>query len=112
MEWLAVASARTPSTAATARAETTSQTLTRVRMSGAVCRSRSVRARAARSVTRPNLATGGGPAGVPGADRDDEDPVGHRVGQHGGVQAEDVGQQLGRDDVARGALRHDPAVAH
>src|SRR5918997_3460424 len=53
MPWLAVARARTPSVAATTWAETTSHTLARTRISGAVCRSRSARARVARSVTRP-----------------------------------------------------------
>src|SRR5918998_1072822 len=51
MPWLAVARARTPSVAATTWAETTSHTLARTRISGAVCRSRRVRARVARSVT-------------------------------------------------------------
>src|SRR5688500_14020302 len=55
MEWLAVARARTPSVEATARAETTSQTLARTRISGAVCSSRRVRARSARSGTPPKL---------------------------------------------------------
>src|SRR3712207_6706161 len=53
MPWLAVARARTPSVAATTWAETTSHTLARTRISGAVCRSRRVRARVARSVTAP-----------------------------------------------------------
>src|SRR5829696_7081150 len=48
MEWLAVASARTPSVPATTRAETTSQTLASTRIWGAVCRSSRVSARAAR----------------------------------------------------------------
>src|SRR3712207_9397013 len=55
MPWLAVASARTPSVAATTCAETTSHTLVRTRISGAVCRSSSVRARVARSVTPPTV---------------------------------------------------------
>src|SRR5215217_385430 len=55
MEWLAVARARTPSVAATTRADTTSQTLASTRISGAVCRSSRVRARVARSGMRPNL---------------------------------------------------------
>ena len=55
IEWLAVARARTPSVPATTWAEATSQTLASTRISGAVCRSRRVRARAARSGIRPNL---------------------------------------------------------
>src|SRR3712207_5440245 len=51
MPWLAVARGRTPSVAATTCAETTSHTLVRTRISGAVCRSSRVRARVARSVT-------------------------------------------------------------
>src|SRR5688572_2650539 len=55
MEWLAVASARTPSVAATTFADATSHTFASTRISGARCRSSSVRARAARSVMRSNL---------------------------------------------------------
>src|SRR3954454_15976199 len=62
MEWLAVASARTPSVAATTCAETTSQTLASERISGAVCRSSSVRARAARSGMADTLSPAGGTA--------------------------------------------------
>src|SRR5215213_10169055 len=55
MEWLAVARARTPSVPATTRAETTSHTFGRTRISGEVCNSRSVRARDARSGMPPKL---------------------------------------------------------
>src|SRR3712207_1399342 len=56
MPRLAVASAPTPSVAAITRAETTSHTLVRTRIPGVVCRSRRVRARAARSVTPVTVA--------------------------------------------------------
>src|SRR5688572_9756963 len=65
MEWLAVASARTPGVASTTRAETTSQTLASTRISGAVCRASSVDALSAGEV----MAATTGP--VPGSFRDE-----------------------------------------
>src|SRR6476646_9026819 len=106
IEWLAVARAVTPSTAATTRAETTSHTLASTRISGAVCRSSSVRARAARSGMRPNLEVGAPPR----TDRDDEHPLGHRIGQDDGLQPEHVGEQLRGEHLAGRPGGDDPPV--
>src|SRR5687768_15904460 len=59
MAWLAVASARTPSTPATTCADATSHTLVSVRISGAVCRSSRVWACSRSSVIGGLYARGG-----------------------------------------------------
>src|SRR5918997_925982 len=98
MPWLAVASARTPSVAATTCAETTSHTLVRTRISGAVCRSSRVRARVARSVTGPTV---GGSAVAQGAQGALAGLAGEPVEEHLPVEVVDLVLQ---------AARHQPAA--
>src|SRR3954447_16722419 len=98
MPWLAVARARTPSVAATTWAETTSHTLVRTRISGAVCRSSMVRARVARSVT---AATVRGSARAQGPQRGLAGLAGQPVEEDLAVEVVDLVLQ---------AARHEPGA--
>src|SRR5690606_23322011 len=48
----------------------------------------------------------------PGGARDDERRARHRVRDDHRLQAEDLADEFGRDDVPGGALRDDPALLH